>query len=46
MENLEKSSAAHQKEKASSKNIPNSLNQKYTFDNFVVGNSNRFAHTL
>lgn len=25
-------------------NIPNHLNPKYTFDTFVVGNSNRFAH--
>ncbi len=24
--------------------IPNSLNTKYTFDTFVIGNSNRFAH--
>jgi len=24
--------------------IPNSLNSKYTFDTFVIGNSNRFAH--
>ncbi|ACL68764.1 chromosomal replication initiator protein DnaA [Halothermothrix orenii] len=24
--------------------IPNGLNPKYTFDTFVVGNSNRFAH--
>ncbi|ODA41531.1 chromosomal replication initiator protein DnaA [Desulfosporosinus sp. BG] len=24
--------------------IPNSLNNKYTFDTFVIGNSNRFAH--
>jgi chromosomal replication initiation ATPase DnaA len=46
MENLEKLSAAHQKEKASSKNIPIDLNPEYTFDNFVVGNSNRFAHAL
>ncbi|WP_407306034.1 chromosomal replication initiator protein DnaA [Desulfosporosinus sp. SB140] len=24
--------------------LPNSLNAKYTFDTFVIGNSNRFAH--
>ena len=24
--------------------LPNSLNTKYTFDTFVIGNSNRFAH--
>lgn len=24
--------------------VPNYLNQKYTFDTFVIGNSNRFAH--
>ena len=24
--------------------MPNSLNTKYTFDTFVIGNSNRFAH--
>lgn len=24
--------------------MPNSLNSKYTFDTFVIGNSNRFAH--
>ncbi|MFZ3132536.1 MAG: chromosomal replication initiator protein DnaA [Desulfosporosinus sp.] len=24
--------------------LPNSLNNKYTFDTFVIGNSNRFAH--
>jgi len=24
--------------------VPNSLNNKYTFDTFVIGNSNRFAH--
>ncbi|AFM39123.1 chromosomal replication initiator protein DnaA [Desulfosporosinus acidiphilus SJ4] len=24
--------------------LPNSLNVKYTFDTFVIGNSNRFAH--
>ncbi|MDR3540812.1 MAG: chromosomal replication initiator protein DnaA [Desulfosporosinus sp.] len=24
--------------------LPNSLNSKYTFDTFVIGNSNRFAH--
>jgi chromosomal replication initiator protein len=46
MENLKKSSDDQEKEKASSKNIPTGLNPKYTFDNFVVGNSNRFAHAL
>jgi chromosomal replication initiator protein len=25
-------------------NLPNTLNPKYTFDTFVIGNSNRFAH--
>ena len=25
-------------------NVNNNLNKKYTFDNFVVGNSNKFAH--
>ena len=27
-----------------SESIPNYLNTKYTFDTFVIGNSNRFAH--
>lgn len=30
--------------KKESINLPNGLNPKYTFDTFVVGNSNRFAH--
>ena len=25
-------------------NVNNNLNSKYTFDNFIVGNSNKFAH--
>jgi chromosomal replication initiator protein len=34
------------KVEASLKNNENILNQKYTFDNFVVGNSNRLAHAV
>ena len=29
---------------SSNDNIHNNLNKKYTFDNFIVGNSNKFAH--
>ncbi|MCX7884601.1 MAG: chromosomal replication initiator protein DnaA [Caloramator sp.] len=42
--NLDKSSSNTTKEKVLD-DTPNSmLNPKYTFDSFVVGNSNRFAH--
>ncbi len=30
--------------KLNTPNINNNLNSKYTFDNFIVGNSNKFAH--
>lgn len=30
--------------KVNTPNINNNLNSKYTFDNFIVGNSNKFAH--
>lgn len=44
MNNLGRSSDDYKGEKANSKNIAPSLNPKYTFDNFVVGKGNRFAH--
>ena len=31
-------------ENPSQEQIPSVLNPRYTFDTFVVGNSNRFAH--
>ena len=30
--------------KTNTPNVNNNLNSKYTFDNFIVGNSNKFAH--
>ena len=30
--------------KPNTPNVNNNLNSKYTFDNFIVGNSNKFAH--
>jgi len=50
MEELNTTQVNKVAKKASNNNIPlsdemsNTLNPKYTFDSFVIGNSNRFAH--
>ena len=33
-------------EKINNNNINSNLNEKYVFDNFIVGNSNKFAHAV
>lgn len=42
--NVEKNSSENVKEKTIDDTSNSMLNPKYTFDSFVVGNSNRFAH--
>lgn len=43
-EKNKKNSAAKDKNSPLNEEISNTLNPKYTFDSFVIGNSNRFAH--
>ena len=40
----EKNSVSVESLKTSSENFESNLNSKYLFENFVIGNSNRFAH--
>lgn len=40
----EKNSASTESVRVSSENFESNLNSKYLFENFVIGNSNRFAH--